>query len=106
MERKIRIVTNELSEKDLDELYLKIAITNNGLIGYILPSTYSSIGTLQACMDDIQRHQEKYKSSYNWKSLELEDITQHKTIIDNDYVRVRKLEMIIEKMITDKHDMY
>ena len=90
------IVLNEFSEKNIDDLYLKIRTEHGD------PSCSLSFGDLEIINGNSQQHNKnkiiqfvkENPSNYVWKSLETDDYLY----LVKDYYRVKKLEVLLQHL--------
>lgn len=91
------IVMNEFSEKNIDDLYLKIRTEHGD------PSCSLSFGDLEIINGNSQQHNKnkiiqfvkENPSNYLWKSLETDDYLY----LVKDYYRVKKLEVLLSSFM-------
>ena len=96
------IVLNEFSEKNIDDLYLKIRTEH----GHRMDSL--SFGDLEIINGNSQQHNKnkiiqfvkENPSNYVWKSLETDDYLY----LVKDYYRVKKLEVLLQHL--NNEDIY
>jgi len=94
--QKEHIILNELSDKDIDKLYLKI-MTENTYGGYILAIVYPNKS--MESLNIIKNFNIKFPSNYIWKSLQI-DHNEYNfiNILKKDYYRVGKLNVILREL--------
>ena len=93
--KKKYILLNEFSEKNIDDLYLKIRTEHGD------PSCSLSFGDLEIINGNSQQHNKnkiiqfvkENPSNYVWKSLE------HNEYLLKDYYRVKKLEVLLSSFM-------